>query len=134
MGVLTSDRPLLRSTARRRSSDQVASEGGARGEKEARPQVPERIAIQVSPGDNVVTLVEEARPGDVIRYMTPEGRRELVALEAVPFGHKAALADLAAGQEVVKYDEVIGTTSRAVRQGEHVHVHNVRSAVQGSSD
>jgi altronate dehydratase small subunit len=93
----------------------------------------ERIAIQVSPGDNVVTLVDEARAGDVIRYVTPEGCRELVALEAVPFGHKVALADLAAGQEVIKYDEVIGTTSRAVRRGEHVHVHNVRSAVQGSS-
>ena len=94
----------------------------------------ERIAIQVSPGDNVVTVVEEARAGDVIRYMTPEGPQELVALEKVPFGHKVALQDLPAGQQVIKYDEVIGTTSGAIRRGEHVHVHNVRSAVQGSSD
>lgn len=93
----------------------------------------DRIGIQITPNDNVVTVVEEALPGDTVRYMTPEGHREIAALEAIPFGHKVAVRDIRPGERVVKYDEAIGTASRLVRGGEHVHAHNVRSTVQGST-
>jgi altronate dehydratase small subunit len=33
-----------------------------------------------------------------------------------------------AGADVLKYGQVIGRTSRAIKAGEHVHVHNVESA------
>jgi len=51
--------------------------------------------------------------------------------EPVPLGHKVALADLEAGARVVEYRVPVGVTKAAVRRGELVHVHNLRSARWG---
>jgi altronate dehydratase len=92
-----------------------------------------RLAIQVHPSDNVVTVVEETAAGEEIRYMTPQGPRQLSALEQVPSGHKVALQDIEPQQEIIKYGQPIGLSSKKIRKGEHIHVHNVRSAVQGAA-
>lgn len=92
-----------------------------------------RLAIQIHASDNVVTLVDEARAGDRVRFMTADGPRELPVLDDVPFGHKVAVRDIAPGERIVKYNEPIGRASRAIRAGEHVHVHNVESSVQGGA-
>lgn len=55
-------------------------------------------------------------------------RVEVEVLEAIPLGHKVALKDLEAGVPVVKYGVPIGVTTRAIRRGEHVHTHNLKSA------
>jgi len=91
------------------------------------------VAVKINPRDNVVTLVGDASPGDGVRYMTPEGDREITVLDKVPFGHKVAASDIKAGEQVIKYNEAIGRASQAIRKGEHVHVHNVASAVQGGA-
>ena len=49
------------------------------------------------------------------------------ALEAVPYGHKIALQDIAKGQIIVKYGEEIGMASSDIQKGEHVHIHNLES-------
>jgi altronate dehydratase small subunit len=90
-----------------------------------------RLAIQVSPEDNVVTLVEEACAGDRVQYVTSGGPLEVEALDAVPFAHKVAVQGIPAGEPVLKYNEAIGRASKQIKRGEHVHVHNVQSAVQG---
>lgn len=92
-----------------------------------------KLAIQISPEDNVVTLVEEARAGDRVQYVVSGGHLEVEALDAVPFGHKVAVQDIPAGEPVLKYNEAIGRASKAIQRGEHVHVHNVQSAVQGGT-
>jgi altronate dehydratase small subunit len=92
-----------------------------------------KLAIQISPDDNVVTLVEEAGAGDWVQYITSGGPREVEVLDAVPFGHKVAVQEIPAGEPVLKYSEAIGRASRPIRRGEHVHVHNVQSAVQGGT-
>jgi len=92
-----------------------------------------KIAIQIHPNDNVVTLVDAASSGSVVQYVTSAGRQEITVVDEVPFGHKIAVDDVPAGQSVVKYDEVIGRASRAIRRGEHVHAHNVESTVQGGA-
>ena len=40
-------------------------------------------------------------------------------------GHKYALRDIAAGEDVVKYGMPIGHATRAIAKGEHVHVDNL---------
>ena len=42
-------------------------------------------------------------------------------------GHKAAVAAIAAGEKIVKYGCPIGSALRAIRVGEHVHTHNIKS-------
>jgi altronate dehydratase small subunit len=91
------------------------------------------IGIQIHPRDNVVTLVDAAFPAAVVEYATAAGRQQVTAADEIPFGHKVAVDDIPAGESVVKYDEVIGRASRAIRRGQHVHDHNVESAVQGGA-
>ncbi len=52
----------------------------------------------------------------------------VVAQDDIPLGHKLALVDLEDGAEVIEYQQRIGLARRRIRQGEHVHVHNLRSA------
>ncbi len=90
-----------------------------------------RIAVQIAPDDNVVTVVEDAAPGDDVHYMTPQGPCQITALDAVPMGHKVALDDVAPGEPILKYSQPIGTAATPIDKGRHVHVHNVQSGVQG---
>ncbi len=91
-----------------------------------------RIGIRIAPDDNVVTVVEDTGGDDDIQFITPDGSRQIAPRQAIPMGHKVALRDIEPGEKVVKYDQAIGTASAKIQQGEHVHVHNVRSAVQGA--
>ncbi len=91
-----------------------------------------RIGVRIDSGDNVVTVVEDTAAGDEVSYVTAEGPQRLVALGPVPFGHKIAAEDVPAGGRIVKYNQTIATASGTIQRGEHVHVHNVRSAVQGA--
>ena len=51
----------------------------------------------------------------------------LTAKQDVPIGHKVALKDLKSGETVWKYGEDIGITTANVGQGEHLHVHNMKT-------
>jgi altronate dehydratase small subunit len=53
--------------------------------------------------------------------------------EEIPFGHKVALESMEVGDDVVKYGEVIGTTTTAITPGDWVHTHNCES-VRGRGD
>lgn len=83
-------------------------------------------AIVIDEKDNVATLLDDAKPGDEVAFY---GARSgsLTALEAIPRGHKVALADIPKGSYVIKYGEVIGVATSDIRAGQHVHVHNVDS-------
>lgn len=47
--------------------------------------------------------------------------------EKIPAGHKYALKDIAVGDYVIKYGEIIGRATENIRAGEWVHTHNVKS-------
>ena len=51
----------------------------------------------------------------------------LTAKQDVPIGHKVALKELKSGETVWKYGEDIGITTANVGQGEHLHVHNMKT-------
>ena len=45
----------------------------------------------------------------------------------VPIGHKVALVDIKKGDTVWKYGQDIGKAVADIRQGEHVHTHNLKT-------
>ncbi len=45
----------------------------------------------------------------------------------IPLGHKIALLDLSEGDAIIKYGHDIGKVVKAIKKGEHVHVHNVKT-------
>lgn len=79
--------------------------------------------------DNVATVLDEVAAGDVVDVSLKNGDKvaEVTVGEDVPLYHKFALADIAAHELVIKYGEVIGETTQAIRRGQYVHVHNIAS-------
>ena len=82
-------------------------------------------AIRVDPADHVATLLEDAAAGDLIRA----GADEVRAREPVARGHKVALVPCSAGESVIKYGAAIGVTTRDIAVGDHIHLHNLRTAL-----
>lgn len=81
-------------------------------------------AIRVHAADNVVTLVQVGAAGDVAEW---EGASVIVS-DDVPKGHKVAVSDIPEGGVVTKYGASIGVATKAIKAGQWVHVHNIRSA------
>lgn len=86
-------------------------------------------AIQLHPNDNVATVrkvhTESAGACEVVLGT----QKRVVELSAsVQFGHKIALADLAEGDRIIKYDQTIGLATQDIATGDHVHTHNVTGA------
>jgi len=80
-------------------------------------------------GDLVGVAVRDLDPGPVTGgYLSGPATISVRLTEAVPLGHKLALTDIAAGQEIIEYGQPVGIATSDIGQGDHVHVHNVRSA------
>jgi len=87
---------------------------------------PRRLHL-IHPSDNVAMALEDLSAGTRVE-VEREGRVQPISLlDPIPFGHKVALRDIAQGQPVMKYGEVIGLASKDIAEGQHVHVHNLES-------
>lgn len=51
----------------------------------------------------------------------------LTAADAIPLGHKIALAAIAEGDTIIKYGNDVGRTIASVAAGGHVHVQNTKT-------
>ena len=47
-------------------------------------------------------------------------------------GHKYALRDIAAGENIIKYGNPIGHATQDIKKGDHVHSHNVKTNLSGN--
>jgi hypothetical protein len=84
-------------------------------------------AFQIHPADNVATLLEDAAAGPVEVLGSPGSGGRIEALEGIRTGHKIALIDIAEKAAVVKFGVAIGHAARAIRTGEWIHLHNLKS-------
>lgn len=93
------------------------------------------LALKVKDSDNVATVFAEGiTPETVIEVRDKQGNvQPVTALDAIPYGHKLALCGIPAGEEIVKYGEVIGVAAKDIKKGNHVHVHNLDS-MRGRGD
>jgi (2R)-sulfolactate sulfo-lyase subunit alpha len=80
--------------------------------------------------DHVGVAVENIRAGEVVEGVCLEDESTVAvkATQDIPLGHKIALASLAQGALVKEYGEAIGKAVATIQPGEHVHVHNLKSA------
>jgi hypothetical protein len=79
--------------------------------------------LLLAPGDNVAMATVDLPAGAI----APFDGGEVTLIDAVPMGHKVAVAAIAAAEKIVKYGCPIGSTLRPIRPGEHVHTHNIKS-------
>ncbi len=79
--------------------------------------------LRLVAADNVAVATVDFPAGAA----APLDDAEITLLDPVPMGHKAAVAAIAAGEKIVKYGCPIGSAVRAIRVGQHVHTHNIKS-------
>lgn len=77
------------------------------------------LTVILDSKDNVAVVKNELLKGTLL---VEQNMLELK--DDIPRFHKVALKDLATGEPVIKYRQVIGVASRLIKAGEHVHVHN----------
>ena len=80
--------------------------------------------------DNVgVVVVEDLHAGtDMLCVITEDNSDfRMKANAEVQIGHKIALKDLKVGDTVIKYGQDIGKVVAAIKKGDHVHTHNLKT-------
>jgi len=83
--------------------------------------------IIMNNADNVATVLDDVPVRETVASRGLAVPVETVAREAIPRGHKIALADIPAGADILKYGFPIGYALTDIPKGAHVHVHNVGS-------
>ncbi len=73
--------------------------------------------VRLSQNDNVVVAVDQVPEGTAAAGVTARAR--------MMRGHKMAIAPIAQGEPVRKYDQIIGFATAPIAPGDWVHTHNV---------
>jgi len=76
--------------------------------------------IQIHPADNVAVALRDIEAGERVEA----GDYQVVLPEAVARGHKFALRQIVAGENIVKYGLPIGHALSVIEPGVHIHSQN----------
>jgi altronate hydrolase len=77
--------------------------------------------IHLNAADNIAIARVALSPGQELRV----NGRSITVEEPVPAGHKVAVEAIAAGENIVRYGQVMGRARMRIEPGRHVHTHNV---------
>ncbi len=79
--------------------------------------------------DTVGVGTVDIRAGETAEglYMDTQEKIRKRVLQDVPLGHKIALKDHKVGDSVIKYGHDIGKAVAPIKEGEHVHIHNLKT-------
>ncbi|WP_126174324.1 UxaA family hydrolase [Altericroceibacterium xinjiangense] len=87
-------------------------------------------ALRVHADDNVAIALQDLTEGHSFRI----AGIGLTTREPVPTGHKFALEPISVGSPVIKYGQRIGRATAPIAPGEHVHTHNLGTALAGEEE
>lgn len=86
------------------------------------------VTIQLGDDDHVANVLDSVDAGDTLTIRGAPDAPTFPSRESIPRFHKVALRDLPTGANVVRDGYVIGVTTRPVRRGDWLHIHNLKSA------
>lgn len=81
--------------------------------------------IKINENDNVAVALEVIPENTTINV----GGADVTTTMEIPAGHKFALADIAEGTPVIKYGFRIGNAAAAVKKGDWIHTHNLKTGL-----
>ena len=87
----------------------------------------DRAFLRVHPHDSVAVALRAVAAGELVEI----GGGAITVREPIPQGHKIALVAHVQDQTVIKYGQPIGRATRPIEPGEHVHSHNLATALLG---
>ena len=94
--------------------------------------------IHIHPMDNVAVALETLAKGETVEVREQTGPAaeglSVTAMEEIPRGHKIALQDIKAGEEVIKYGNVIAVAKEDIPAGKWVHTHNVKTQLSEEAE
>jgi altronate dehydratase small subunit len=90
-------------------------------------------AIMIKEQDNVATALREINPEQEVVVGLNDRQIRITAKEHIPFGHKLAVVNIAKGEDIIKYGEVIGRATQDIMAGAYSHIHNIES-LRGRGD
>ena len=79
--------------------------------------------LQINKLDNVAVALKDLVKGDIVSA----NDFTVTVQEDIPSGHKIALKNIAAGENIIKYSFPIGHADGAIAPGSHVHTHNLKT-------
>ncbi|AEV39685.1 altronate dehydratase (plasmid) [Pseudovibrio sp. FO-BEG1] len=77
--------------------------------------------MQIHRDDTVLVALKSFKKNEIIEGVS--------LLQDIPAGHKIARADIAEGEHVIKYGASIGRARSAIKCGEHIHSHNLKTGL-----
>jgi altronate dehydratase len=80
-------------------------------------------AVVIHKKDNVAVALKDIGQGESVILETGGGFR---AIDRIPYSHKILLKDIACGEDIIKYGEVIGQAGDRLQKGAWVHTHNMK--------
>jgi altronate hydrolase len=78
-----------------------------------------RPTLRLNPNDDVVIAAKPIKAGVLVEAENVTTRMD------IPPGHKLAVRNVAKGQPVRRYDQIIGFATQDIVAGDHVHTHNL---------
>ena len=85
--------------------------------------------LKINENDKVVVALKTIPAGETVTVDVQGEKKQITALEEIPAGHKMAICDIPAGEEVIKYGYRIGNAKENIRAGAWVHTHNLKTAL-----
>ena len=81
--------------------------------------------IKINDLDNVCVALNALPKGEKITI----GNESVETNSEIPAGHKVALKDIKAGEDVIKYGNRIGIAKEDIKAGDWIHTHNIKTAL-----
>ena len=80
--------------------------------------------IRLSAQDNIAVATAVTEAGAIV---TIPGLEPIRVLNRISIGHKVAIREIPSGEKIRKFGFPIGSATRNIAPGEHVHTHNLKS-------
>ncbi len=87
--------------------------------------------LKINSADNVAVAINPLAKGSVV---TVDGAGDVTLITDIPAGHKFAIADIAEGENVIKYGFPIGHARHAVARGSFLDHNDIQTNLKGQLD
>lgn len=84
--------------------------------------------LKINAADTVAVALEPLVKGETC---TLEDGHCITMIDEIPRAHKFALQDISEGENITKYGQPIGHATQSIATGQHVHIHNMTTNLEG---
>lgn len=82
-----------------------------------------KIAIHLHENDNIAIACGFLECEDLVSLK----KKKIRILDDVNLAHKFAFQDIKKFEKIIKFGAAIGSAIKDIKEGEHVHLHNIKS-------